>query len=46
VLPKSSSLEDLDAAQIQRALGLREDAVLSDYIPLDDTDDAILEESV
>jgi hypothetical protein len=37
VLPKSSSLEDLDAAQIQRALGLREDAVLSDYIPLDGT---------
>jgi superfamily II DNA or RNA helicase len=36
VLPKSSSLEDLDAGQIQRALGLREDAVLSDYLDLDD----------
>lgn len=35
VLPKSSSLEDLDADQIQNALGLRDDQVLTDYIPLD-----------
>jgi superfamily II DNA or RNA helicase len=44
VLPRSSSLEDLDAAQIQRALGLREDAVLSDYIALEPTDDAVAKE--
>ncbi len=35
VLPKSSSLDDLDAAQIQNALGLRDDEVLTDYIALD-----------
>jgi SNF2 family DNA or RNA helicase len=34
VLPKSSSLDDLDAGQIQRALGLRDDEVLTDYISL------------
>jgi superfamily II DNA or RNA helicase len=39
VLPKSSSLEDLDAEQIQNALGLRDDQVLTDYIPLDVSDD-------
>ncbi|MCB0954429.1 MAG: hypothetical protein KDB13_17230, partial [Microthrixaceae bacterium] len=39
VLPKSSSLEDLDSEQIQSALGLRADQVLSDYIPLDDAED-------
>lgn len=36
VLPKSSSLEDLDADQIQSALGLRDDQVLTDDSPLDD----------
>ena len=36
VLPKSSSLDDLDAAQIQTALGLRDDEVLTDYTPLED----------
>ncbi|MCB1270425.1 MAG: DEAD/DEAH box helicase [Microthrixaceae bacterium] len=35
VLPKSSSLDDLDASQIQSALGLRDDQVLTDYTPLD-----------
>ena len=39
VLPKSSSLDDLDAGQIQSALGLRDDEVLTDYIPLDADDD-------
>jgi SNF2 family DNA or RNA helicase len=45
VLPRSSSLEDLDTEQIQRALGLREDAVLSDDIPLDVIAEENLEES-
>jgi superfamily II DNA or RNA helicase len=39
VLPKSSSLDDLDAGQIQRALGLRDDEVLTDYISLATADD-------
>ncbi|MCZ7630825.1 MAG: DEAD/DEAH box helicase [Microthrixaceae bacterium] len=43
VLPKSSSLDDLDADQIQRVLGLRDDEVLTDYIPLDPADDEIAE---
>lgn len=38
VLPKSSSLEDLDADQIQSALGLRDDELLTDDSPLDRTD--------
>ena len=38
-LPKSSSLDDLDAGQIQSALGLRDDEVLTDYMPLDAVDD-------
>jgi len=40
VLPKSSSLEDLNAEQIQSALGLRDDEVLTDYIPLSAEDNA------
>ncbi len=34
VLSKASSLEDLEAVQIQSVLGLRDDEVLTDYIPL------------
>lgn len=37
-LPKASSLDDLDAGQIQGALGLRDDEVLTDYISLDAAD--------
>jgi superfamily II DNA or RNA helicase len=36
VLPKSSSLEDLDADQLRQVLGLREDEVLADEAPLPD----------
>ena len=38
VLPKASSLDDLDASQIQTVLGLRDDEVLTDYLPLDSDD--------
>lgn len=37
VLPKSSSLEDLDADQLRLALGLREDEVLREDTPLPDS---------
>ena len=40
VLPKSSSLDDLDAEQLRRALGLRPDEVLTDDGPDDDDDGA------
>jgi superfamily II DNA or RNA helicase len=39
VLPTSSSLEDLDAEQLRRALGLREDEVLTDDAPLETATD-------
>ncbi len=35
VLPKSSSLDDLDAEQLRRALGLREQDILTEDAPLD-----------